>query len=59
MSTSDFTTNKNINDIPLSVRQRLDKEIDSDDFLREFFSISEKIERVPTPKEIKDEYYSR
>ena len=45
--------------IHLSGKEAIEKEIESDDFLREFFSISKKIERVPTPKQIKEQYYSR
>jgi hypothetical protein len=42
-----------------SKKERLDKEIESDDFLKEFFSISKKIEHVPSPKQIKEQYYTR
>jgi hypothetical protein len=45
--------------ISLSQTKKLDREIKGDAFLREFFSISEKINQVPTPGQIKREYYTR
>jgi hypothetical protein len=42
-----------------SMTKKLDREINGDAFLREFFSISEKIHQVPAPGQIKKEYYTR
>jgi len=41
-----------------SERKALDKEIESDDFLNTFFSLSKRIDRVPSPKELKESYYT-
>jgi hypothetical protein len=43
----------------LSIKRTLDKEIESDEFLKEFFSTTKKVERMPTIKQIKEQYYSR
>jgi len=42
-----------------TIRKKLDTEIESDDYLREFFSICPKIEKVPSPEELKESYYKR
>ena len=42
-----------------SIKHTLDKEIESDDFLKEFFSTTKKMERMPTLEQIKEQYYSR
>lgn len=59
IKSSSLGTLKTTADIRPLNKDRLNKEIDSDDFLREFFSISKKIEHVPSPKQIKEQYYSR
>ena len=56
---SSFDNLKATNDIILTKKEKLHKEIESDDFLREFFSISKKVDNVPSPKQMKEEYYSR
>lgn len=54
-----FDSLKTTSEISPLNKEKLEREIESDDFLREFFSISKKIEQVPSPKQIKEQYYTR